>query len=235
MGRPSARTGRLSRPLKRLALAVAAVSVCALLAVAVINAQMAWQARGKIAGTVSDLPHAQAAIVLGAAVNPDGSMSAMLNDRVTRGGQLYLAGKVDKVIVSGDHGAWAYDEPGTMRRALQHMGVPDRDIFTDHAGFNTWATMKRAREVFGVGSATIVSQGFHLARALYLAESAGLDARAIAADLQPYAGQGRIGELREVAARVKAFGQAKTGAPVLLGPKIPIEGDGRDSWGPAAP
>jgi SanA protein len=167
---------------------------------------------------------------------PGGGMSPMLQDRVTRAAELYRAGKVRKVIVSGDHGTWAYDEPGTMRDALIREGVAPQDVFTDHAGFDTWATMRRAREVFGVDSAIVVTQGFHISRAVYLAHEAGIRAQGVTADLQPYGRNARTAsETREVVARVKAFGSATVNAPVVLGPQIPIAGDGRASWGPKAP
>jgi SanA protein len=178
---------------------------------------------------------AQAAIVLGARAYPGGGMSPMLGDRVATAAELYRAGRVSKVIVSGDHGTWAYDEPGTMRDALVAQGVEPRDVFTDHAGFDTWATMRRAREVFGVRSAIVVSQGFHLPRALYLAHAAGLEAEGVPADLRPYGPSETSSRVREVVARVKAFGSATVNAPVVLGPAIPIDGDGRASWGPAGP
>lgn len=139
------------------------------------------------------------------------------------------------VIVSGDHGSWAYDEPDTMLKALVAAGVPARDIFTDHAGFNTRATMVRAREVFGVGSATVVTQDFHMARSLYLAEAVGLEAHGLTADLRGYGSQGTKGDVREFFSRVKAVGEASLDSGVLLGPPIPITGDARASRGPAPP
>ena len=140
---------------------------------------------------------------------------------------------MDSVIVSGDHGTWGYDEPTTMRRALQKLGVPAGKIFTDHAGFNTWATMVRAREVFEVQNALVVTQGFHMTRALYLANSAGLNATGVTSDIQPYGRQQRMSEIRELPARVKAFGSATLGSEVLLGPKIPVEtSSARRSWAP---
>ncbi len=88
----------------------------------------------------------------GALVEPDGEMSAMLAARVEQASRLWHAGKVEKILVSGDHGTWNYDEPDTMRKALVRDGVAPRDIFEDHAGFDTWATMVRARSIFGVGT-----------------------------------------------------------------------------------
>jgi SanA protein len=168
-------------------------------------------------------------------VQPNGYMSGMLVDRVKRAADLYRAGKVDRIIVSGDHHTWTYDEPGTMKRALLKDGIPASAIFTDHAGFDTRATMVRARKVFDVHSAIVITQGFHMGRALYLAKAAGLDAHGLTADLRGYGGQGKISDVREVLARVKAVADTVTGAHVLLGPQHPITGDGRSTWGPVGP
>lgn len=221
--------------IKRGLILAVCLGLFAALSVAAINFYMTLRVEGEVT-SATDAPHAQAAIILGALVNADGSMSAMLADRVQRGAELYRAGKVDRVIVSGDHHTWGYDEPTTMRRALQKQGVPAAKIFTDHAGFNTWATMVRARKVFEVESALVVTQGFHMTRALYLADSAGLTANGVTSDLQPYGRQQTVSEVREVPARVKAFGSALFGSKVLLGPKIPVESArARVSWGPQHP
>lgn len=185
--------------------------------------------------SVDGAPHADAAIVLGARVFPDGRLSPMVADRVTQALALYRAGAVDKIVVSGDHGDWSYDEPGTMRDALLAGGVPAPDVFTDHAGFDTWSTMRRAAAVFGVRSAIVVTQGFHLPRALYLAKAAGLDAHGVPADLHDYGRPGFNAGTREIPARVTAIGSAIVQLPVVLGPPVPISGDGRASWGPDRP
>lgn len=203
-------------------------------AVAGLNLYVAAKS-GEQTSAVASVPRAQAAIVLGAGLNRNGSMSGMLYDRVHQAIALYRAGKVDRVLVSGDHHRWGYDEPGTMRNALQRAGVPDSAIFTDHAGFDTWATMERAVKVFGVHSAVVITQGFHMDRALYLAQEAGLDATGLTADLRSYGRQGQISTVRELFARVKAVGEVVEGRKVLLGPPHPIEGDGRSTWGPAPP
>jgi SanA protein len=189
--------------------------------------------RGPVTDDAKQVPHAQAALVLGAQVKPDGTPSAMLADRIAAAEELYKAGRVDKLLLSGDHSRWTYDEVGTMRRILLARGVPADDIFTDHAGFDTWDSAQRAKRVFGVRSAVVVTQRFHMARALYGARRAGLDATGYAADRRRY---GRVMarlRVREAAARVKSFGDALTGAdPHFLGARIPITGDGRASWGP---
>lgn len=184
------------------------------------------------AGQERSAPHAQVALVLGALVYDDGRPSPMLRDRIAAGAALYRAGKVDRVLVSGDHGRTEYDEVNVMRRELIRAGVPARDVFTDHAGFDTLNSVVRARKVFQVRSALIVSQGFHLPRAVWLAERAGLEAHGVAADVGGYGGQGRRGALREIVARTKAAADVVTGAdPKFLGDPIPITGDARASAG----
>ncbi|RKQ87956.1 SanA protein [Solirubrobacter pauli] len=177
------------------------------------------------------VPHAQAALVLGAQVMPNGAPSSMLSDRITAAAELYKAGRVDKLLLSGDHGRKRYDEVGTMRDILLKQGIPAEDIFTDHAGFDTWDSAQRARRVFDARSVVVVTQRFHMARALYDARKAGLDATGYVADKRDY---GRVMprlRVREAAARVKTVGDVVTGAdPHFLGPVIPITGDGRLSW-----
>jgi SanA protein len=181
---------------------------------------------------VADAPHAQVALLLGAKVNPDGSPSPMLRDRIAVAARLWRDGKVGKVLASGDHSTVDYDEVNAMKRGLLAAGVPVRDIFTDHAGFDTWASVVRARKVFKVSSALIVTQDFHLPRAVWLARQAGLTAHGVSADLHGYGRQEQLSQIREVLARVKAVADVATGAePQFLGPAIPISGDGRASAG----
>ena len=180
----------------------------------------------------AQVPRAQAALVLGAQVMPNGKPSSMLADRITAAEELYRTGRVEKLLLSGDHGRVSYDEVGTMRRILLARGIPAEDIFTDHAGFDTWDSAQRARRVFNVRSAVVVTQGFHMARALYDARHAGLEATGYIADRRSY---GRVMprlRVREAAARVKTLADVVTGAdPHFLGAQIPISGDGRASWG----
>ena len=168
----------------RIALLVIAVPV---VLVAVANAVVLLQARGGTAGDVAALPHAQAALVLGAQVKPDGTPSDMLADRIATAeallfGPATAARAGSRLLLSGDHGRVGYDEVGTMRRVLLADGIPARDLFTDHAGFDTWDSAQRAQRVFGVDSAIVVTQRFHLPRALFAARRAGLDATGFAAD-----------------------------------------------------
>jgi SanA protein len=178
----------------------------------------------------SDVPKAQAALVLGARVWRDGSMSAIFEDRAKVALRLYQEGKVEKILVSGDHGRKNYDEVNAAKKFLLDNGVPGKDIFLDHAGFDTCDSLYRARDVFTAKSLIICTQDFHLPRAIYLGRKLGLEVYGVSADLQPYVGETRR-NLREKLARTKALLdiilQAK---PKFLGPVIPLSGDGFASW-----
>jgi SanA protein len=200
--------------------------------VGIANAIVFLSARDDIV-TADRAPRAEVALVLGAQVYRDGRLSAMLEDRIQTAAALYKAGRVPKVLLSGDHGRVNYDEVGAMRERLLALGVPAPDIFTDHAGFDTWDSAQRARKVFDVHSALLVTQRYHLPRALYAARRAGLDATGVIADRRGYGRVMKRLELREDLARVKVIGDAVTHASArFLGPVIPISGDGRVSWGP---
>lgn len=230
---------KVSYPLRRwprLSKAVFAGSAALVLLVVGANAYVLLGTEGESTSEVAEVPPAEVAIVPGALVEPDGEMSAMLADRVEQAARLWHAGKVEKVLVSGDHGTWRYDEPDTMRKALVAAGVSPRDVFEDHAGFDTWATMVRARGIFGTHSAVVVTQGFHMPRALYLADAAGIDATGLTADLHDWGYQGRKSEAREMLSRLKAVVDVSLDTPAMAGPRIPIAtADGRESWGPEPP
>jgi SanA protein len=218
------------RNMKRLVLLGIA---CGLLVVGVPNLIVWLGGRTPVTTDTAKVPHAQAALVLGAQVMPNGAPSSMLSDRISAAAELYKAGRVDKLLLSGDHSRKNYDEVGTMRRILLAEGIPAEDIFTDHAGFDTWDSAQRAKRVFDVTSAVVVTQRFHMARALYDARRAGLKVSGYAADRRDYGRVMRRLQVREAAARVKTLGDAVTGAdPHFLGAQIPISGDGRRSWGP---
>ena len=220
----------------RLSRAAAAGAVGLVLLVVGANAYILLSAQGESTGVVAEVPPAEVAIVPGALVQPNGKMSAMLGDRVRQAARLWHAGKVEKILVSGDHHSWAYDEPDTMRKALVRNGVPSRDVFEDHAGFDTWATMERARGIFGVRDAVVVTQGFHMPRALFLADAAGIQATGLTADLHHWGYQGHKSEVREVLSRVKAIADVTLDTPAMAGPAIPIAtADARQSWGPTPP
>ncbi|HET7445586.1 MAG TPA: ElyC/SanA/YdcF family protein [Solirubrobacterales bacterium] len=220
----------------RTARALSGLGVLVVLLVAGSNAYVLLTYDGDSTSDVAEVPAAPVAIVPGALVQPNGKMSVMLGDRVKDAYRLWKAGKVERILVSGDHHTWAYDEPDTMRKALVARGVPPQDVFEDHAGFDTWATMVRARSIFNVDDAVVVTQGFHMPRALFLADAAGIDATGLVSDLHRYGYQGEKSSIREIFSRVKAIADTTLETPAMAGPKIPIESaDGRESWGPVPP
>lgn len=165
-------------------------------------------------------------IVLGCQVHSDGTPSHMLEDRLRRGVALYELGAAPKLLMSGDHGTQGYDEVDAMKRYAVDAGIPSADVFMDHAGFSTYETICRAKEIFGAQKVLIVTQTYHLYRAMYIAEAFGMEAYGVAAEYRTYSGQ-LIRDVREVLARVKDFGMAIVKPdPTYLGEAIPISGDG---------
>lgn len=180
--------------------------------------------------SIDDADHAPVVIVLGAKVKADGTPSDILRDRLLAAIDLYRAGSVDKILVSGDDGQVEYDEVNAMRRYLLAADVDADDIFLDHAGFDTYDSMIRAKKVFGVTKAIVVTQAYHLPRALYLANAFGIDVQGVAADRQHYVGILRY-EARELLADVKAVIDVVFHAsPHFLGETIDVTGDGRTTW-----
>ncbi|RJQ26929.1 MAG: hypothetical protein C4589_09155 [Peptococcaceae bacterium] len=197
-----------------------------ILAATLVNLYVLTAGKKHIAAP-EQLRGAQAAVVLGAYVSPDGYLCDMLKDRVDTAVELYRAGKVQKLLFTGDHGRRSYDEVNHMRRYAESLGVPAEDIFLDHAGFSTYDSMYRAKSIFRVESAVIVTQDFHLPRALYIARFLGLNAVGVAADKYRYIGVEQY-YAREIPARVKDFFCVLAGVkPHFLGDAIPVAGDAR--------
>ncbi|MGZ3420816.1 MAG: SanA/YdcF family protein [Polyangiales bacterium] len=142
-------------------------------------------------------------VVLGAGVHGD-EPSEVLRDRLETALELFRAGRATKILVTGDHSKKDYDEPGAMARYLAAHGVHETDIVLDHAGFDTYSSIVRAREVFGVTHAIVVTQRFHLSRALWVARSVGIDAEGAEADRRVYRAAGWF-EAREILSRTKAW------------------------------
>lgn len=172
------------------------------------------------------LPLADCILVLGCGLRPDGEPTQMLKDRLDMGIDLYLSGAAPKILMSGDHGRVQYDEVNQMKQYAMDRGVPSRDIFMDHAGFSTYESMYRARDIFQVEKAIVVTQEYHLYRALYDGTCLGLELWGVPAKKIRYGGQ-RIRDAREILARNKdilyCLLQPK---PTYLGDVIPVSGDG---------
>ena len=177
------------------------------------------------ADEAAELENTDCVLVLGAGVR-DGSPTPMLRDRLITGISLYKSGAAPKIIMSGDHGREDYDEVNVMKSYAVENGVPDGDVFMDHAGFSTYDSVYRAKAVFEADSIIIVTQKYHLYRALYIAERLGVNAVGVSADLDDYSGQLKR-DLREIAARDKDFFSCLfKPEPKYLGEKIPVSGDG---------
>lgn len=164
-------------------------------------------------------------IVLGCRVNGE-TPSPMLSDRLIRGIELYDLEAAPKLLMSGDHGRTSYDEVNAMKKFAIDRGVPSEDVFMDHAGFSTYETMYRAKEVFAAKRVVIVTQSYHLYRAVYIAEKLGLEAYGVSSDLQSYIRQDYY-NMREMLARDKDFVKVIfKPKPTYLGEVIPISGSG---------
>ena len=165
-------------------------------------------------------------LVLGCRVYEDGTPSHMLEDRLRRSVELYHMGTAPKLLMSGDHGRQEYDEVGAMKRYAIAEGIDSGDVFMDHAGFSTYESLYRAKEIFGVKKVIIVTQDYHLHRALYIARIMGLEAYGVESNYRSYAGQ-FMRQIREILARNK---DVLTGIfrpePTYGGETIPIGGDG---------
>lgn len=165
-------------------------------------------------------------LILGAGVWKNNQPSPMLADRLKQGIKLYELGASEKILVSGDHGKSDYDEVNVMKRYAIEQGIPSSNIFMDHAGFSTYESMYRAKEIFKVKKVLIVTQKYHLYRAIYNARKLGLDAYGVASDLRNYQGQA-YRDIREILARNKDFFYTIfKPEPTYLGKEIPVFGDG---------
>ncbi len=211
---------------KKLFLLFALMLLLMVIALLSINAYVKISANDRII-SLDDASkmNADCILILGAGVI-EGRPSLMLTDRLLQGIDLYNAGASDRLLMSGDHGRKDYDEVNTMKQFAMDKDIPSEHIFMDHAGFSTYESMYRARDVFKAEKIIIVTQEYHLYRALYIAKSLGLDAYGVAADSKQYAGQ-EYRELREIMARTKDFFNAIIQPlPTYLGEAIPVNGNG---------
>lgn len=188
-----------------------------------------WRYREQIFNRVEDVPPRPVAIVFGAGLWPDGSPTPVLADRVATARDLYAAGKVQKLLCSGDNRFIWYDEPLRMKEYAVRLGVPEGEIVLDYAGRRTYDTCYRARAIFGVEQAILVTQRFHAVRALFLCEHLGVEAVAVAADRRTYSPQRVIWELREYLALAQAWWDIYIAHPLpVLGEPLPIQFDASD-------
>ena len=182
------------------------------------------------ADTFKNDEKADCILILGAGVKDD-KPKPMLRDRLLTGIELYKSGAAEKIIMSGDHGRADYDEGNVMRAFALEQGVRAEDIFLDHAGFSTYDSVYRAKNIFGAENIIIVSQKYHLYRALYISEKLDVKAAGVSANLNTYGGQLKR-DIREIIARDKDFFKCIVKPEAeIMGDKIPLDGDGSITLG----
>ena len=224
-------------PPKKIFIRVGLVAFFLILGAAIvtlfINIGMIIAARKYVYDDIDSVPDRTAILVLGSQIRGR-RLSPVLQDRVDAGIRMMENHRGKKLLLSGDHGQIYYDEVNAMRLYVLENApaIPEEDIFMDHAGFSTWDSMYRARDVFEVKDLLIVTQGFHISRAVCMARSLGLDAVGYAVNQERFAGRSlRYWRFREYFARVKGFfSMVFKVKPRYLGDKIPIWGDGRATW-----
>ena len=216
------------KKIKKLLLTCLCIGLAGLLALWGINAHVKNSVKERIIDSqaAAELTDVDCIIVLGCQVKANGKPSAMLEDRLIRGIELYNLGAAPKLLMSGDHGTKEYNEVETMKQYAVDDGIASEDVFMDHAGFSTYESVYRARDIFEADKVIIVTQEYHLYRALYIAEQLGLEAYGVAADYNTYGGQS-MRDFRELLARVKDFGMSIIKPkPTFLGEVIPVNGNG---------
>jgi vancomycin permeability regulator SanA len=209
--------------LRRAMLVIVLAAVAGVLAMVTYKLAVDIQTQDQIyAPDDPNIPENHVALVLGAGLNRQGRPSAMLYDRIAAAVDLYKSGKVDKLLMSGDNGDLDYNEVEPMRRTAIDLGVDPQDIVLDYAGFNTWDSCYRARDIFSLAQVTIVTQRFHLPRAIHTCSRLGVEAIGVVADRQPYRTGGN--ELREYIAMAGTAARFLINdKPRFLGPRIEID------------
>ena len=197
--------------------------ILAVIVIGVPRLITAISARGKIL-TIAEAPPSRAAVVFGAGLQRDGSPSPVLKDRVSAAVHLYQAGKVEKILMSGDNRFVDYNEPASMKTYALSLGVPEEDIVLDFAGRRTYDTCYRAKEIFGLQDAILVTQSYHLPRAIFTCRGFGMNVIGVKADLREYNSHSlRFWNLRELPATIVAVWQVWFSRPLpVLGDAEPI-------------
>lgn len=217
----------MKKKLLKILLILLVIAIAMMIIIFVINGYVKSSTKSQILeeGEYSTLKDVDCILVLGAGVWGD-RPSPMLEDRLLEGIKLYKDGIASKIMMTGDHGTKEYDEVNVMKSFAIEEGVPSGDIFMDHAGFSTYESIYRARDVFTAKKVIIVTQEYHLYRALYIANELGLEAYGVPSDPRQYVGV-FYREFREILARNKDFVKCIfKPEPTYLGEVIPIFGDG---------
>ena len=212
---------------KKVLFILTIIALILIFIVLVINFFVVLKTKGKIVSKedLLDEKNIDAILILGAGIWGD-RPSHMLEDRLLEGIDLYKSDISNNLIMSGDHGKADYDEVNLMKKFAIEKGVLSEDVFMDHAGFSTYESVYRAKEIFGAKKIVIVTQEYHLYRAIFIAEALGLDVYGVKSNPREYAGQ-IIRDLREILARDKDFFTSIIKPkPTYLGEKISLDGSG---------
>lgn len=208
------------RKLKKFILSFVIGLILVIFAILAVETIFQRQTSPLIYNQISEIPSAKTVIILGASVHADGELSPILQDRVDTAIRLYRAGKVDNFLVTGDHRSEDYNEVAAMVNYLEDHGINAGDITADHAGLDTYDSMYRAGKLFGIKSAIVVTQRFHLPRALYIASHLGLNYKGLAADQRAYKTEYRLKQ-REKLANIKAIWEvALNKKPTTMKPRL---------------
>lgn len=214
--------------LKRILLGIICLALLGGITVLGINAYVKHSVADRILTSeeAAELADVDCIMVLGCQVKDSGKPSDMLADRIRRGIEVYELGASPKLLMSGDHGRTEYDEVNTMKQVAIDAGIPSSDVFMDHAGFSTYESVYRARDIFEADKIIIITQEYHLYRALFIAEKLGVEAYGVASDYHTYYGQA-MRDFREILASNKDFLMTIfKPEPTYLGDAIPVSGDG---------
>lgn len=214
------------KKINKLVIAIVTLIILGIIAVFGINQYVKSVANKNIIQEVEKANKSDAILVLGCQVMEDGSLSLMLKDRLDKAVELYKQGIAEKIIVSGDHGREQYDEVNAMKSYLIENEIPSENIFMDHAGFSTYESLYRADYIFKVEKLTVVTQEYHLYRAVYIGNKLGIETYGVPAAKTAYYGQ-TSREIREILARDKDFVKCIfKSKPTYLGESIPVSGNG---------
>lgn len=220
----------MKKKLKNLSLVALVLLLLGVLSIFLLNNKIKSATQPAIYHSLEKVPNKHTVIVLGASVKSNGNLSVMLRDRVESALLLYNKGKVKRFLLSGDNGEANYNEPRAMKKYLIERGVAENHIYLDYAGFDTYDSMYRAKAIFEVDEAIIVTQGFHLPRAVFLSQEMGLNYIGYRGDKRVYQHED-YNIKRELLANVKAYLElAFRKEPTYLGAKIPIKGPPQSSY-----
>jgi len=201
----SVNKGRVMRLLLKIVLVIVALCLAGLLTIIGISEYVRISQLDKVFDLAADIPKADdidCVVVLGAGLQSNGKPSHMLEDRIKVGVEVLNLSGADYILMSGDKSGEYYDEPAAMKKYAEEMGVAPSRILIDNKGFSTFESMTRVKDEYGFDKVIIITQKYHLYRALYIAEDSGIDSIGVSADLRSYRNQ-IVREVREILARVK--------------------------------